>query len=50
MMKPRQLNQMQVGSYKSGWNKVEFDNFEVGKHIRTVREHKKVSGDRTLEK
>ena len=39
---PEKLTRMQVGSYESGWRESEFDNFEVGNNIKTVREQKKV--------
>ena len=41
---------MQVGLYESSWREAEFNNFQVGNDIETVREQKKVLLDQTLEK
>ena len=41
---------MQVGLYESGWRQTEFNCSHVGNNDKTVREQKKVLGDRTLEK
>ena len=49
-MKPERLTRMQVTLYESGWRETEFDDFQVGNDIDSVREQKKVPLHQTLKK